>query len=164
MTDIRLLDQITDFDSAFDFLLLPSGELDESAELATALTVALGTDGLASVDDLLPGLDDDDRRGWWGDLDAQVIWKGWPIGSLLWLLERAKITDANAQGGATLGNAVRYASNAIQPFVTNGICSRFRVEAERTDKETIRMRIEVYRGPLPAIKLQYDLMWEDIRQ
>jgi phage gp46-like protein len=78
---------------SLDWVLTPAGQLDDSDQLQTALIVALGTDRRANPDDVLPTPDDDDLRGWWGDLDAAAIWSGWPIGTRLWLLSRAKITD-----------------------------------------------------------------------
>ena len=59
-----------------------------------------------TYDDVLPQLtapgDEPDLRGWWGDTDAGTIWGGWPIGTRLWLLSRAKITDSAARQGATI--------------------------------------------------------------
>jgi phage gp46-like protein len=70
--------------------MTPLGALDTRDELATSVIVALGTDRLAEPDDILPGFDETDRRGWWGDLDAEVIHDGWRIGTRLWLMARHK--------------------------------------------------------------------------
>src|SRR4249919_499665 len=103
--DIRLVQQ-TDFPAqsevSMDWMLMNNGALDESEALATAVIVALGTYRLADRDDDLPDPDSTDRRGWWGDLDAELIWKGWPIGTRLWLCQRDKITGAGAARGSTL--------------------------------------------------------------
>src|SRR4249919_3316624 len=69
-------------------LITPPGMLDDSQALATAMCVALGTNALADPDDILPDPDSTDRQGWWGDMDAETIWNGWPIGCKIWLLRR----------------------------------------------------------------------------
>src|SRR6266566_3589021 len=124
MTDIRLI-QFTTFVpySIFeDWVMTSIGTLDESHELATAFMVALATDGLALPDDFLPGLPpDDDRRGWWGDLEAKEIWDGWPIGSRVWLLERDKITDSASQRGDTVAQAEDLTRAALRPFIDQRI-------------------------------------------
>ena len=84
-------------------LVIEGGDLALDTTPATALVVSLGTDGVARADDLLPSqpsaVPEDPaapaelspRRGWVGDaLDARSR----RIGSRLWLLERAKQTEA----------------------------------------------------------------------
>jgi phage gp46-like protein len=168
MTDVRV---VTSFSFAslplisMDWLLTPMGNLDETEELATAVKVALGTDGLARADDQLPGLEDDtDRAGWWGDLQAANIWNGWPIGSRLWLLRRSSITDSASRLGATLERAERYTQEALQPFVTQKICSTFSVEASRTTTQEIVVQVVIFRGPLPTIALQFQGLWDEVGQ
>jgi len=145
-----------------DWLLTPMG-LDQTLELATAAIIALGTDGLAAADDDLPDPDSDDRCGWWGDLDANEIWGAWPIGSKLWLLRRAKITDPNAREGATINNAQFYGMQALQPFVDHKIATAVDVEALRVSSERIDMLCTIYRGPNPPIQLRYQQMWDEMQ-
>lgn len=162
MTDLRLVQIRTPFAITFDLLQKPGGLIDETQELATAVVVALGTDRRANADDILPDIASDDRRGWWGDQDAERIWGGWPIGSRLWLLERAKITGAGARQGATLARAEAYTREALMPFVTNKIATHIDVTAERTELDRIDVRATIYRGPLPAIELQYQTLWSEL--
>src|SRR5262245_13278563 len=119
MADIRLVQQV-DFpyrhEVAIDWQLLSDGTLDSTQDLCTAVIVALGTDRLALADDILPDPDSTDRHGWWGDLDAELIWGGWPIGTRLWLLRRAKITGPGYRQGATVARVEQYIREAIQPF------------------------------------------------
>lgn len=165
MTDVRIVSYATMAAVNMDWLLQSTGTLDETEELATAVKVALGTDGLADADDQLPGLEDDtDRRGWWGDLDAAFIWGGWPIGSRLWLLRRASIVEAASPLGATLVRAEDYTREALQPFIDKRICSRITVNASRTGVNEIVVRVVIYRGPLPAIELQYQILWNEVGQ
>ena len=47
MPDVRLIPVITPIAMNFDWLTTPSGLLDETEQLASAITVALNTDALA---------------------------------------------------------------------------------------------------------------------
>jgi phage gp46-like protein len=163
MADLRLIDIATPTAVTFDLLQTKTGLIDETSDLATAIIVALATDGRANDDDVLPDIDSDDRRGWWGDQDAESIWAGWPIGSRLWLLERAKITGSGASNGATLTRIENYIREAIRPFITNKVASRFDVKVERFGLDRIGATITLYRGPRPTIELRFQSLWSDIK-
>jgi len=143
-------------------LLLDDGTLDNTQALATAVIVALGTDALADPSDILPDPDSTDRRGWWGNLDAQEIWGGWDIGCKLWLLTRSKITGAEAWEGATVTRVEQYIRDAIQPFIDRRIGSKMLVQAERVGRDQINAVVRLYRGPELEIELQYQILWSDI--
>ena len=113
--------------------------------------------------DILPGLDDDDRRGWWGDHQAEDLWDGWPIGTRIWLLRRDKITGPGARQGATVARAETYVREALQPFVERRFCSRIAVRAERTGRERIEVVATVFRGPQLAIELRYQALWDELK-
>jgi phage gp46-like protein len=164
MPDLRLYDIVTPFVVTFDLLQKPDNLIDESQAFATAVMVALGTDRRAYDDDILPnGEADTDRRGWWGDTNADVIWPGaWPIGSRLWLLERHKITDNTARQGSTLARVDAYIREALQPFISQQMCSRVDVTVTRAELQKIVAEIVIYRGPLPTIRLQYQSLWNEI--
>jgi phage gp46-like protein len=163
--DVRLVQQ-GEFPDAtevsVDWLLLNDGTLDQTQDLATAVIVALGTDRLADITDELPDPDSTDRRGWWGDMDTQLIWNGWPIGSRLWLLSRAKMTDGRAQQGSTLTRIKFYIQEALQPFIDLKIASSMYVAVSRVDRQRINALVRLYRGPKTAIELQYQVLWQDI--
>lgn len=162
--DIRLVQNtlFPRYSVTLDWQLLDDGTLDDSQALATALCVALGTDGLADIDDRLPDPDSSDRAGWWGNMDAETIWNGWPIGSRLWLLKRSKIEGPNAQRGATLRWVELYIMECVQPFVDHKVCSTFTVEVARTSPQQIDALITVYRGPRPIIELRYAILWDEL--
>jgi len=163
MTDIKLRNTQAKLESTLmDWLLLPDGTLSEEEELATAVRVAVGTDALSAEDDVLPDPDDPDRRGWWGDLDAEEIWGGWPIGCKHWLLRRAKITDPGAKEGATVVRAKNYVYEALRPFIDRRICTRIEVEATRVGKERIDVAVWMYRGPKTAIELRWAYLWDEM--
>lgn len=167
MTDVRYRQQ-ADFREypayavELDWLLTDQNLLDDMFALQSAVIIALGSDALAAATDPLPGLDETDRGGWWGDLDAQEIWDGWPVGSKLWLLRRAKISSSLASDGGTVFRASSYARAAIQPFIDKQIASAADVGAERTDVSRIDVSVLLKRGPDPAVALRYAELWEEL--
>lgn len=162
--DIRLVQNAIypRYSVTLDWRLLPDGTLDDSQALATAICVALGTNAIASENDILPDPDSTDRCGWWGDLDAELIWNGWPIGSKLWLLRRSKINSASSRDGSTLVVIENYIRDAIQPFVDRRICTSYSIVVSRVDKQRIDALLTIYRGPLPAIELRYAVLWDSL--
>lgn len=162
MPDIRLIEVATPDIVTFDWLQSTSGQIDETQQFADAVLVALNTDALADESDVLPDPRSDDRRGWWGDLDAKRIWNGWPIGSKLWLLHRAKIVDGDAREGATILRVERYIRDALQPFIDQKLCSRIDVAAQQDNDMRISALITIYRGPRQAIQLQYQPLWQEL--
>ena len=150
-------------DVSLAVMFKPKAGPDSDIALARAVLVALNTDRLAMPDDTLPNPRDDNRRGWWGDLDAGTIWGGWPIGTRLWLLSRTKITDANAAQGSTLARAQQYIAEALQPFVDAKICTSFTtalaVLTGSNGDYGITGTITLVRGPKSAISLEYESLW-----
>jgi phage gp46-like protein len=147
-----------------DWLLLSSGLLEDDYSLATAVTIALCTDRLANVSDVLPDPHSNDRRGWWGDTDAAEIWGGWPIGSRLWLLTRTKIQDSAARGGATVANVIVYLRECIAPFITAGIISDFTADAMRNpyDRNRIDAEVILIRQKQPPVALNFQVLWTEM--
>jgi len=163
MADVRIIN-VTNLAGIWaDWLLKPPGVLDESEELANIVKVALLTFGLASLDDTLPDPDSSDRMGWWGDLDAESIWDGWPIGAKIWLLSRASITSAEARQGATVALAEQWTRMALQPMIEKRICTAIDVVAARTKIGEIDVTVKVYRGPELNIELRFQNLWDEIR-
>lgn len=167
MTDIRLAPKGAAPGDPFqavslDLLMTPAGQFDTSDELATAVTVALMTDALAGPDDTLPDSRDPNRRGWWGDLDAQTIWDGWPIGSKLWLLARTTITWTAARKGATTEQVRVYILEALQPFIDRKIATRIDVVPVRVGIEQISASITLYRGDEILLSLTFADLWRGI--
>jgi phage gp46-like protein len=130
MADLRLVPISSPDVITLDLLLTPFG-LDETKDLQSAVLLALCSDSLAAPEDTLPWPNSTDRRGWWADWHADTIWGGWPVGSKLWLLKRAKITDADYREGATVERVQAYITAAMQPFIDNKICSQVTVSAWR---------------------------------
>ena len=144
--------------------MLDDGTLDDSQALATAVIVALGTDRLASQSDILPDPDSTDRAGWWGDMDAEELFNGWPIGTKLWLLRRAKIVGPEDPEGATVTRVEQYIVEAIRPFIDNRIATSFSVEAHRNGVNRVDAHIIIYRGPKPPVELRFQVLWDGIER
>lgn len=161
--DVRLVQdaRFPRYSVTIDWSLLGDGTLDDTQALATAIVVALGTDALADAIDALPDPDSTDRAGWWGDLDAEIIWNGWEIGSKLWLLRRSAIESAVSRQGSTVARVLSYVRMTIQPFVDQRIASRFETTAVRVDKQRIDTKITIYRGPSPSVELLYSILWDE---
>ena len=150
MVDIRLV-QNPSFPSLsvlLDWNLLSNGTLDTSADIETAILMMLGTDKLAQPDDQLPDPHSSDRRGWWGDYQADQIWGGWPVGWRGWEMARAKIQDSNALGGSTVSIIQDMLREGLTPFVQNKIISNFDLLVQRnsTDRQQIDAFITLFRG------------------
>ena len=162
--DVRIVqnNQYPAYDVTLDWSLLPNGTLDDTKALATAVTIALGTNALADPSEPLPDPDSTDRGGWWGDMDAELIWNAWPIGSKLWLLRRSKIVNAGAGVGASVVLVENYIRMAMQPFVDRRICSSFEIRVARVNPQRIDAFLRIYRGPQPAIDLAYQVLWGDM--
>jgi phage gp46-like protein len=141
LPDVRIVSKADLQQTVADWLLLPTGALDENEELANYVKVALMTDALSNAFEVRPDPDSDDRRGWWGDLDAETIWRGWPIGCKNWLLTRAKITDSSAGQGDTAVRAENYCREALNPLIEMRLCSAIDVAATRVGLERIDVAI-----------------------
>ncbi len=97
---------------------LAEGDLQSGQDLETAVLVSLFTDRLATPD-FVPTDGTSDRRGWWAE-----PYNDRPLGSNLWQLERAHKTRD------TLGLAQRYASEALQWLVTDGVAQAVAVDTQ----------------------------------
>ena len=100
--------------------------------LSTALLVSLFTDARVTPDELPAG--DTDRRGWWGD---QVGVDDGPIGSKLWLLDRAKLTNE------TTALAERYAREAVQWIIDDGEALDIEISASRAGRERMGLVVRI---------------------
>lgn len=116
-------------------LEIKQNDLGRDNGLETALLVSLFTDRRATIEQVrAAGLDDSDLRGWWGDAEAEE-----PIGSLLWLLGRTKMT------AQTLAQARDYALQAWQWLIRDGAASAIDAIVERTGTEEIAISVRVRR-------------------
>lgn len=96
---------------------LNGADLGRGDDLATAVIISLFTDRRADPDDEIPDASGD-RRGWWGDTGRTR-----PLGSKLWLLERAKQTEQTRQ------RAQDYAADALAWLIEDGVAAAVDVVA-----------------------------------
>lgn len=166
MPDLRLVPVIDGAASqeimTLDWLQTPVGLLDETNELTTAVIVALCSDALAPTNADLPDPRSTDRRGWWGDFNTDVIWGGWPIGSLLWLMKRSKIVGPGAREGATTVRIQQYCQACLQPFVQARLCSKVVVVVNQKSPQSIFAKVTLYRGPKTSIALEFQAVWQEL--
>ena len=165
-SDVRYLQQL-DFPAyavQLDWLMTDQNLIADGYDLQSAVIVALGTDALAPPNEELPDPDATDRRGWWGDMDADELWGGWPVGSLLWLLSREKITGSEAKQGSTQAKAEGWTRDAMKPFTQRLIASRIDVVSEQIDTQRIDIGVTIYRGPTPVVELRYSELWDDLQE
>ena len=92
--------------------------LQDDSSLDTAVILSLFTDARANADDTLPP-GAEDLRGAWLDSYAEV--EGDKIGSRLWLLDRAKLTQE------TVNKAKQYCEEALAWLVKDGIAKAVNV-------------------------------------
>lgn len=120
------------------------GALLEGDDLATAALISLFTDRQANADD--PVIDGD-RRGWWGDPT---------MGSRLWLLARAKVTDE------TLRLAEEYAEEALAWMVGDGVVAGVSATAAWIAPRQLGLTIDLTRTDGTVRTLAYAWEWDGI--
>jgi phage gp46-like protein len=102
-----------------------ANDLQTDGGLTTSIIISLFTDRQADPGDVIPD-GSTDPRGWWGDtafLQPGEVAR-YPIGSKLWLLDRALQTTE------TLTRAATYAKQALQWMIADGVAGS--VEATAT--------------------------------
>ena len=129
-----LWDTIWTAEQVGDFQIAPAsgepgncGGLIARNGLYTAAALCLFTD--LRVPDLHPlaWLADGDPRGWWGDgVDVRTDLGETPMGSLLWLLERAPM---QIRGVAVETWAQQLAAESLQTLVDQGMVAKITTEA-----------------------------------
>lgn len=147
MTDIAL--RFSDF-SGGD-LVLAGLDLARDDGLESAVLVSLFTDRRASVEQIRPGEDANDLRGWWGDFAPAV--EGDRTGSLLWLLRREKQTTE------TLERARKYAAEALDWMIEDRIASRIEVATEYIRAGVMAIQTTIYRPAGDVVRYRYDYEW-----
>lgn len=136
-----------------------SGGLSAKRGLFTAVVLCMFTDKRIAADHPLAYLADGDPRGWWGDgvSDPADPING-DLGSLLWVLERAPLTD----------EIVRWAKQltveALSTLIEQGAASRIDVEATAKKLESrLELVVKIYgRSGERAFDAKFDLLWQQI--
>ena len=129
---------------------LNGAQLASGNDLATAVLISVFTDRQCLDDDTIPD-NTGDARGWWGDLEQTV-----PIGSRLWLLERAKETTE------TLQRASDYIKEALQWMIDDGVVAKFDVLTEWTRPGMLGAQITAHKQDGTTVAMQFDWAWKGL--
>lgn len=123
-----------------------SGDLVAGDDLQTAIFISLFTDRQARSDDDYDGTD---RKGWWGDTDAD-----YPIGSRIWLLRRQRLSAKVAT------RAVAYAKEALQWLIDDGVVASVSINTQIVYPSRLNMAITYQKPDLTSTTVQYFWVWE----
>ncbi|WP_233854174.1 phage GP46 family protein [Paraburkholderia sp. HD33-4] len=142
MPDVTTVWSIPDMrgDWAMDGPSLLAGD-----DLATATLISLFTDRLALPSDPTP---DGDRRGWWGDTSAK-----YPIGSRLWLLDRAKGPMDLVQ------RAEDYAAEALQWMIDDGVVATWDIAAQWVNPNQLDLTVIANRQDGTKVAMNFPQVW-----
>jgi phage gp46-like protein len=148
-----------DFDTTLlegDFAIDPdTQDFKTETGIKTAVVISLFTDRRAEDDDILPDINSDDKRGWWGDLILPAADDD-RIGSRLWLLNREKTTPD------VLIRAKNYVVEALQWMLDDKIVKKINVETERqgiagNDRLAIGIEIFTIQGSIYKLEIPGDI-------
>lgn len=114
--------------------------------LARAVMISLFTWKRANKDDAHEG----QKMGWFGDATTDDADK---IGSRLWLLARAKITQT------TIAKAREYALESLQWLIKDGVASRVEVDSERMGIDGLALTVRIYRIDGTMVDLRFSDIW-----
>jgi len=147
MTDLQ-----TEIQDGTGDLVVSGGDLANDPTLSTACFISLFSDGRADVDEpSLTSPDTNDLRGWWGarllpsDTDDD-------FGSLLWLLERQKITSE------VLNRAREVTEDALSWLSEDGIAEEVVATVSRLDFDRLLIAVEITRGAAT----EFAEVWEGV--
>ena len=116
--------------------------------LETAVLISLFSDQRAAEEDKLPDREDT-RRGWWGDSLTDSN-----IGSKLWLLSRAKISDG------TKANLEQYSREALQWLIDDGVADSVIATSTRNGLYRIDTTVEIKKLDNSNVFFNYFLNWK----
>ena len=125
-------------------LALVSGDDIVTAVIISCMTDRVLPDGVDSPDG------SGDPRGWWGD-DP-----GYPIGSRIWTLLRAKQTDE------TLANAKAYLIEATQWMIDDGVVASFDVITEWDGPGFLAAEITAHKPTGAPAVINFGWAWQDV--
>ena len=126
-----------------------AGDLEQP--LVRAVIISLFTWRRANSDDVLPAAN---KYGWWGDTYPQI--DNDRIGSRIWLLSRAKLTDE------TVSKAKEYAQEALQWLIDDGVAAAVQVVSEKQGLFKLALGIKIIRGDKTALNIRFTNVWDYI--
>lgn len=117
--------------------------ISSGSDLATAILISLFTDRRAGADDVVPD-GSGDPRGWWGDPT---------MGSRVWLLERAKRTQATIQA------AKGYIEEALQWLIDDDVVAGFQIDVEWPPGAALHARVVALRNDGTRDAMKFTWVW-----
>lgn len=136
------------------------GGLAAKAALDTAVILCLFSDARLPPAHPLAFLADGDPRGWWGDgIDVRTDLGETPLGSLLWLLERAPLTDKMATWARQL------ATEALAPLLAQDAVVRIDcAAAANAAASRIELTVNLFgRDGAKVYDRKFDLLWTQVQ-
>lgn len=131
MTDLGFFDVGSDCPD----IKIEGGALKAELGLQTAVLISLYSDRRATLEELPPG--ESDPAGWWADEFEAVADD--QIGSLLWTLKRAKISNALA------GRVRDIVAESLQWMIDDGVAQSVDVSAELQLPSTVVFSVDILR-------------------
>lgn len=136
-------------------LVFENNDLKTEQGLETAVMISLFTDRRANDDDILPEVNSDDKRGWWGDQTSNI--EDDQIGSRLWLLDRAKTTEEN------IVRCKQLVRESLQWMIDDGVFIKMTVDAERQGtpgNDRLVFSVDGFKRDGSKVSLEFDNKWE----
>ena len=132
-------------------LVLFGFDLERDDGLETAVIISLFTDRRANAEQIPPEYEQDDLRGYWGDLTNVSATD--QTGSLLWLLDREKELPQ------TLSRAEQYCRDALAWMIDDVVATTIEVAASYHSRGVMLLVIDIYRPTGPAVRYRYNYEW-----
>lgn len=143
--------EITQSAITFEFdVSLSVDDLATDEGLRTAVILSLFSDRRVDTEEL--PIEEKSRRGWWGDLFAEIT--GDQIGSRLWLLAREKRTTE------TRNKAEDYAAEALQWMLDDGIASDISVSADFDSNGALAIQVLITKPNGDAVPFKFESNWQ----
>ena len=138
------------------------GGLRSKAAIETAVILCLFSDKWIDKESPFFFLADGDQRGWWGDgVDVRADLNEGPLGSWLYLLERAPL---EILGMPASHWAEQWALEALATLKTQGVCVRIEVSATQYELESrIELTVALYgRDGSLVYNRNFDVLWNQV--
>lgn len=132
------------------------GDIDTDEGLDTAILISLFTDRRINEDDPILDSNNDNKRGWWGDIVSNV--EDDQIGSRLWLLDRSKTVDE------VLVQCKEYVLESLQWLIDDGIAKNINIIVERYKEITdnrLYFLVEITKNDGELISKKYEYLWNN---
>lgn len=132
-------------------LVLSGFDLARDDGLETGVIISLFSDRRASPEQIPPELQQDDLRGYWGDISNAT--PSDQTGSLLWLLAREK------QLPQVLSRAKQYCREALAWMVDDLIATRVEITTEFGARGWMWITVDIFRPAGSPVRYRFNYEW-----